>query len=99
MNEYAEYERDVLAEITADERRSHPVHSALKLARFVSTSNGRGRAPRKPREVALVVRLRGGATAWNTTEFDLLHEEIDGEYLGSETDLIDALLDGESWPE
>lgn len=98
--EYEEYEREVLDEIDAELMRSHPVHSEFRLERFVSMSNGRGRKPRKePREVTLVVRLRGGATAWNTAKLDQLGEQLDIETHLTEDEIISELLQGESYPE
>lgn len=97
---YNDFEREVLAEIDADVRRNHPIHSEMKLARFVSRSNGRGRKPRRePRDVTLVVYARGGATAWNTTKLDQLGESIDGAHHYTEDEIVDQLLLGEAYPE
>ncbi len=81
-----------------EERAQCPVNSEFKLTRFVSRSAGRGRKRKQPVEIALVVRVRGGATSWHKFAFDVVAtEHIGGE--DSEQRFIQLLLDGESEPD
>lgn len=95
---YSEFEREIIEEMEREQREQNPVLSEFKLSRFVSRSAGRGRKRKRPVEVALVVRRRGGATSWHKFEFDdVATEHISGE--NSEEKFIQTLLDGQSEPD
>ncbi len=97
----AEYEAEVLAELDREILQYHPVLSMLKLVRFVSYSNGKGRPKRRPREITLVVRRKSGrATSWEVMKLDQIHDWLDGNFHNwTNGEILEALLGGEYAPE
>ncbi len=97
----AEYEREVLAELDREMLQDHPVLNMLKLVRFESTSNGKGRPKRRPRQITLVVRRKSGrATSWESMKLDQIRDWLDGDHFYLSTgDILDALLCGQYAPE
>lgn len=93
---YSEHERNVLAEIRAQELAEHPIFSELEIKQFVSYSAGKGRKRRTARAVCLLVRRRGGATAWHKVKHDQLAELLDGNYSYTENEIINALFHGKA---
>lgn len=52
-----------------------PVHQALRLVQFVSSSKGRGRTRNRPTEVFLVIHGKR-ATTWGRFPFDEYAQEL-----------------------
>jgi hypothetical protein len=77
--EQEEYERAAIEEVEAELRRNDPLRD-ITYRSFVSTSNGRGRNPRRPRQIELLII---GETTYTMGE-DFVVRRRDGRGLGGD---------------